>query len=436
MGFIADAIEDVGDFIGDTVEAIVDNPIGALVSVGGMALGIPPVYAGALGGAANAAANGGNILEGAITGGAMGYVGGAAGQYAAGAGAGNILAGAAGGAAAGATGALLTGQDIINGALTGGALGGLSGAAYEYILKPDGSLAPIEDRSSWSSDAIAEQNAQGNTVKINGSDGRVSYYTPDGALTTVDANGEIWSQDLDGNVQIKYADGSIYRQNFDGSVTGDTGWDLSQVGTTPTTGITGNIVGGNQPGAPAGTVPVPTTPVFPVITTPGTPTTPAEDTGTPGNYPVGDIQKVNPMQGVNPGFIAPTPFYDTTSPAQSQFYWGAHPFQGGATFNPRLYNMAEAPETPWGIQNIAQPLTPDQVRQAYLGQPIVQPQLPVATRAEQPLSSYFADHWTQTGNLPKQLVMPQPIPATQTIPVQQVEFVTGPMQPAPVVVQG
>ena len=170
MGFIADAIEDVVDFVGDTVESIVDNPVGAIVSLGGMALGIPPIYAGALGGAANAAVNDQNILEGALTGGAMGYVGGLAGQAAAGAGAGNILAGAAGGAAAGATGSLLTGQDILKGALGGAAMGGLSGAAYDYILKPDGSMAPVEDRSSWSSDAIAEQNKLGNTVKISHGD--------------------------------------------------------------------------------------------------------------------------------------------------------------------------------------------------------------------------------------------------------------------------
>ena len=464
MGFISDAIEDVGDFISDTVEAIVDNPIGALVSVGGMALGIPPVYAGALGGAANAAVHDGNILEGALTGGAMGYVGGLAGQAAAGAGAGNILAGAAGGAAAGATGSLLTGQDILKGALSGGAMGGLSGLAYDYILKPDGSVAPIEDKSSWSSDAIREQNAQGNTVKINGADGRVSYYTPDGALTTVNADGSTWTQDLDGNVTIRTSDGGLYKQDLNGTqtftgkiYTYDDGSTLTvdvdgnPVSSTPATDNPNpavpntNIVGGDQAGSPAGTVPVPTTPVFPVITTPGGTTTPEPATTTPST-PVSylPVSPVNLPPGINPGFIEPTPFYHTTNDAQSQFYWGEHPFQAGPGFNARLYNMSNAaPTTPWGLQNIAQPLTPDEVRQAYQGQPIVQPPTQVATRIEQPLSVYLQDHFNQQANLPRQMVPPANVVATspqatttQGLPVLEVPFITGPAVPAPVVVQG
>jgi hypothetical protein len=148
MGFIADAIEDVGDAIGNAIEAVVDNPIGAIVSVGGMALGIPPVYAGALGGAANAASNGGDILEGALTGGALGYVGGAAGGAAAEAGASSALAGAAGGAAAGATGALLNGGDIIQGALTGGVMGGATGYVAGNVLNQDGSYTRTYDDGS------------------------------------------------------------------------------------------------------------------------------------------------------------------------------------------------------------------------------------------------------------------------------------------------
>ena len=93
------------------------------------------------------------------------------------------------------------------------------------------------------------------------------------------------------------------------------------------------------------------------------------------------------MTGLNPGFIAPTPFYNTTSPAQAQYYWGAHPFQAGPTFNAQLYNQSSAaPTTPWGIQNIAQPLTPQEVQRAYQGQPIVRAPLPVAQRFEQPLA--------------------------------------------------
>jgi hypothetical protein len=384
MGFIADAIEDVANFVGDTVEKIIDNPVGALVSVGSMALGVPPVWAGALGGAANAAVNDQNILEGALTGGAMGYVGGLAGQAAAGAGAGNILAGAAGGAAAGATGAALTGQDILKGALGGGAMGGLGGAAYDYILKPDGSLAPVEDRSTWSSDAIREQNAQGNTVKISHGDGTSSFYTPDGALTTLNADGSIWSQDLDGNVTIRSSDGGIYKQNADGTqtftgkvYTYDDGSTLTvdpegnPVSNTPATDNPnpalpgGPTVGGDQPAQPPGTVTPPITPTFPVIPPNTTPKPASTDTGA-GNYNFVHSE-IRPGQGLNPGWIAPTPFYHTNDPAQSQFYWGSHGFQAGPTFNAQAFNQAPAPMTPWGAQDVAEPLTPEQTRAAYTG---------------------------------------------------------------------
>lgn len=442
MGTLRKIGRKIDDYI---LQPLKENPIGAIVSVGGMALGIPPVYAGALGGAAGAAATGNNILEGALLGGATGYVGGAAGSAAAKLGAGNILAGAAGGAAAGATGALLTGQDIVKGALTGGALGGLSGAAYEYILKPDGSLAPVEDRSTYSSEAIAEQNKLGNTVKINNPDGGSTLYTPDGAITTVSPSGEIWSQDLDGNVTIKYTDGSIFKQNLDGSVTPGTGWDLSQVGTTPTTGITGPIVGGNQPGAPAGTVPVPVTPVFPTITQPTTPTTPdSGDGGGTGNY---DFVRSEIQRGVglNPGFIAPTPFYQTNDPAQSQFFWGSRGFQTGPGFNAAQYNQAAAPASPWGAQSVAKPLTPEEFALAAQGRYTAPAAVTPATRV-QPYNPAANIQPTQPNQISGQIYLvpinyggssttgspaPAPAPATAptvTIPARPTTtpFVAGP----------
>jgi len=160
---VGDAIEDVGDFIGDTVEAIVDDPLQAIVTVGAMAMGVPPVWAGALGGAAGAAEDGGNILEGALLGGATGYVGGLAGNAAAGAGAGQILSGAAGGAAAGATGAVLTGNDIVQGALTGGVMGGASGAIASYVNPQTGnSTYTFDDGSTITRDVSG--NVVGSTV--------------------------------------------------------------------------------------------------------------------------------------------------------------------------------------------------------------------------------------------------------------------------------
>ena len=84
---------------------------------------------------------------------------------------------------------------------------------------------------------------------------------------------------------------------------------------------------------------------------------------------------------LNPGFIRPTPFYNTTDPAQSKFYWGQHAFQPGPVFNPTLYNtQPEAPNTPWGLQQMAQPMTSKQIMDAFLGRPVTTPQVAPATR--------------------------------------------------------
>jgi hypothetical protein len=66
--------------------------------------------------------------------------------------------------------------------------------------------------------------------------------------------------------------------------------------------------------------------------------------------------------GLNPGWIAPTPFYSTTNDAQSRYYYGSRPYQtGGPTgqvFDPVLYNTAPgAPAVPFGSQAVNQPLT-------------------------------------------------------------------------------
>lgn len=582
MGFIMDAIEDVGDFISDTVEAVIDNPLGAIVSVGGMALGIPPIYAGALGGAANAAANDGDILKGALTGGAMGYVGGAAGQAAANAGAGAALSGAAGGAAAGAAGAALTGNNILEGAFTGGVLGGATGYIKSEFFSPDtgtytrtyddgstleytpdgnvvgsspatdtGTQAPVYEYNP-SNGEMELVSGNGNGFKLNeltneqtqdlinrnvspgmidnlvdtgaGTDqpyrveiegaagtseapqyAKTEFRTPgtdlatwdqidagqatwnaaanaweavtpnydtfqptdtnfgafgeqptggtttqpvtttpttytfdDGSTITIGANGQTTITDAigitntttggnsyaseGGGKTTVFDDGSWMTVNPDGSsvvadssgkvtthsggtvtgpATGGTATDLADMGTieivdtrpTTTTPVTTPVTTTPTTTLPVVTPPTttipydpvnpvtPVTPIFPVITptTPTTPVTPTTPTtpGTGGYNPT-----VNPMSGLNPGLVNPTAFYKTTSPAQSQFSWGARSFQPGPQFDSKLYNSAPAPQTPWGIQNIAKPLTPQEVTQAYQGQPIVRPPLPVAQRYE------------------------------------------------------
>lgn len=62
------------------------------------------------------------------------------------------------------------------------------------------------------------------------------------------------------------------------------------------------------------------------------------------------------LPGTNPGyFTSPTPFYQTTSPVQSQFFWGTRPLQTG-TFSQEAYNQVPgAPAVPFGIRGLDTP---------------------------------------------------------------------------------
>ena len=61
--------------------------------------------------------------------------------------------------------------------------------------------------------------------------------------------------------------------------------------------------------------------------------------------------------GLNPGMITDVPAqYAATSPVQSQFYWGEHPYQEGRTFDRDLYRQAPAaPAQPFGLQELYDP---------------------------------------------------------------------------------
>ena len=76
MGGIIDSIwgvvDDVATLVTDTVKNVIEDPLPAIIAVGGMMVGIPPIYAGALAGGVGAAEHGGNILEGALVGGLSG----------------------------------------------------------------------------------------------------------------------------------------------------------------------------------------------------------------------------------------------------------------------------------------------------------------------------------------------------------------------------
>jgi hypothetical protein len=65
---------------------------------------------------------------------------------------------------------------------------------------------------------------------------------------------------------------------------------------------------------------------------------------------------INP--GVNPGFVigpAQQPFYQTTSPVQSQFFYGQRPLiQTQDQIQPTLQDRTYAPATPFGLQQMQQ----------------------------------------------------------------------------------
>ncbi|CAB4165892.1 hypothetical protein UFOVP841_6 [uncultured Caudovirales phage] len=164
-----------------------------------------------------------------------------------------------------------------------------------------------------------------------------------------------------------------------GPGTGGTG--PGGTGTEPGTGGTGT-----EPGT--GTVVGPTAPVVPpVVETPTTPpvtetpTTPPEEPyvpvtpiipeepGGPGLEPFTPLpfKKLPPLPlpGLNPGWIAPAPYYQTTSPVQSKFYYGPRPYQPGPTFNQALYDTVPAPQQPWGLQQL---YTPTNINQYFAQQ--------------------------------------------------------------------
>jgi len=75
--------------------------------------------------------------------------------------------------------------------------------------------------------------------------------------------------------------------------------------------------------------------------------------------------------GLNPGLMQAVPQYQTTSPVQSQYYWGAPMYQtGGATgqaFDPNLARSNPyAPATPFGLQQMFTPETSANVMQLLL----------------------------------------------------------------------
>ena len=256
------------------------------------------------------------------------------------------------------------------------------------------SIAIGQDGQGTTTDATGTTRELGSGNSYTSEGGGKTTVFDDGTWMTINPDGSSVVADSDGNVKT-YSGGTYTGTGNSGGTTNlsdltnvTTPTDTTPTDTTPTdtTPTDTTPTDGTIPYNPVN-IPTVVTPVFPVITNP-TDTTPTDGGGsTPSTVNPATIAKVNPMTGLNPGWIAPTPFYNTTNDAQAQYYWGAHPYQAGPTFNAQLYNQSSAaPETPWGIQNTAKPLTPEEYKAAYMGQPIVRPPLPVATRFEQPLA--------------------------------------------------
>ena len=90
---------------------------------------------------------------------------------------------------------------------------------------------------------------------------------------------------------------------------------------------------------------------------------------------------------INPGYIQPTPFYNTTNAAQSKFSWAGKGPQfvsdnPAQPFNARAYNQAAAPATPWGLGQVAAPLSPADMEAIINGTYTAPKGTAPATRAE------------------------------------------------------
>jgi hypothetical protein len=106
----------------------------------------------------------------------------------------------------------------------------------------------------------------------------------------------------------------------------------------------------------------------------------------PLTYGTGDLAPlVNP--GLNPGQIRATPYYQTTDPVQSQYYWGQRPYMATEADLANYNVIPDAPAQPFGIRQSRPALdVPQFIRQninpttqaAYMGAAPVAPVAPMS----------------------------------------------------------
>jgi len=214
-----------------------------------------------------------------------------------------------------------------------------------------GNVGNIVVGTTGTGNANVGGNANGNITVGSTGTGNVGNISGNGNITV----GNVTTVgNVGGNIS---GNGNITVGNTTGNITGNTTGNITG-NTTGNVSVTGNTVGNT-----VGNVST----VGNVITVINTPNT-TPNVSTPITTTLGS--SIVPLKfasgGLNPGYIAPTPFYQTTNDAQSKFYYGSRPYQtGGITgqvFDPVLYNtVPEAPRIPFGSQAVTQPLTSAQI---------------------------------------------------------------------------
>jgi SOS response regulatory protein OraA/RecX len=202
----------------------------------------------------------------------------------------------------------------------------------------------------------------GNVVGATNSDG--TPYTP-GSNPNLPQNQT--PTDANGNRKIMFDDGSYQIVDKDGNIIGTVDSDGNPY--TP----------GSNPNLPANqTNPLnPANPVTPPPYVPAEPKPVDPYAGSyVGDYSFGTVTPPDTTQGINPGMMPGSRDYFGTSPVQAQFDWGKTAYQPGPQYNPAL--NPQLPATPWGLQQMYTPMSPEQLLQLTQGANLYAGLLPTA----------------------------------------------------------
>ena len=198
--------------------------------------------------------------------------------------------------------------------------------------------------------------------------GNTTYIDDDGSTITVDRNGNVVGAtntdgtpytpgsnpnlpanqvDANGNRKIMNDDGSYQVVDKDGNI----------IGTVDSEG--NPYIPGSNPNLP----PNPVTPP-PYVPPAPTPVDPYAGSYV-GDYSFGTVIPPNTAQGINPGYMPGARDYFGTSPVQAQFDWSKTAYQPGPAYDPSL--NPQLPATPWGLQQMYTPMSPEQLLQLTQG---------------------------------------------------------------------